>query len=581
MGVAKVPAMRWLLLLGVVLTFGVGVSPAQASRANHYDFFIKETKITRLCHEKTALTVNGQFPGPTIYARKDDVVVVNVYNQGNKNITIHWHGVDQPRNPWSDGPEYITQCPIQPGANYTYTIIFTEEEGTLWWHAHSDFDRATVHGAIVIHPKRGSTYPYPKPHKEIPIILGEWWNVDVEQLVKEVQRTGGDVNISNANTINGQPGDLFPCSKDGTFRVAVEHGKTYMLRVINAGLTNEMFFGVAGHNLTVVGTDASYLKPFTVESIMIAPGQTMDVLLEADRATDGSCNSRYYMAARTFATNTNIDFDNTTATAILEYVDAPPSAGPPEFPNLPAITDIAAATAYTAQLRSLATVEHPVDVPTHVDEHMLVTIAINVLPCGPGNETCQGPNGERLAASLNNVSFGNPSIDILDAYYYSIRGVYEPDFPNRPPFVFNFTDSNLTNVPNLWPTKRATEVKVLEYGTVVEVVFQDTVILGAESHPMHLHGFSFYVVGTGFGNFDENKDPKTYNLVDPPYQNTVAVPKAGWVAIRFRAANPGVWFMHCHFDRHLLWGMDTVFIVKDGKTPDAQVMRPPPNRPRC
>jgi laccase len=41
---------------------------------------IKETKVTRLCHEKTILAVNGQFPGPTIYARKGDVVVVNVYN---------------------------------------------------------------------------------------------------------------------------------------------------------------------------------------------------------------------------------------------------------------------------------------------------------------------------------------------------------------------------------------------------------------------------------------------------------------------------------------------------------------------
>jgi laccase len=39
--------------------------------------------------------------------------------------------VDQPRNPWFDGPEYITQCPIRPGANFTYRIVFSEEEGTL------------------------------------------------------------------------------------------------------------------------------------------------------------------------------------------------------------------------------------------------------------------------------------------------------------------------------------------------------------------------------------------------------------------------------------------------------------------
>ncbi|CAL4967007.1 unnamed protein product [Urochloa decumbens] len=514
------PAGLCWLLLGVVLAFGVAASPAQASRANHYDFYIKETKVTRLCHEKTILAVNGQFPGPTIYARNGDVVVVNVYNQGNKNITLHWHGVDQPRNPWFDGPEYITQCPIQPG---------------------------------------------------------EWWNVDVEQLLERTKRTGADVNISDANTINGQPGDLFPCSQNGTFRTLVEHGKTYLLRIINAGLTNEMFFGVAGHRLTVVGTDGRYLKPFTVESIMISPGQTMNAILVADRPTNGSGNSRYYMAARTFVTNPNIGVDNTTATAILEYTDAPPSAGPPDFPNLPAVHDIATATAYTAQLRSLVTKEHPIDVPAHVDEHMLMTIAVNLLPCG-ANETCEGPIGSRFAASLNNVSFVAPPIDILDAYYSSMRGVYEPDFPNKPPFFFNFT----TSLPlNQSFTKPGTKVKVVEYGTVVEVVFQDTGILGAENHPTHLHGFSFYVVGRGSGNFDKSKDPATYNLVDPPYQNTVSVPKAGWAAIRFRASNPGVWFMHCHFDRHTVWGMDTVFIVKNGKTPDAQMMPRPPTMPKC
>jgi laccase len=441
--------------------------------------------------------------------------------------------VDQPRNPWFDGPEYITQCPIQPSANFSYRIILSEEEGTLWWHAHSDFDRATVHGAIVIHPERHHHPPYTKPHKEVPVILGEWWNEDVENLLEEAIRTGGDFKPSEANTINGQPGDLFPCSVNGTFRLGVERGKTYLLRVINAGLTNEMFFGVAGHRLTVVGTDGRYLKPFTVDSIMISPGQTMNALLVADRAGD---NGRYYMAARTFASNTQLEFNNSTATAIIEYADAPPSAGPPDMPNLPAVGDIDAATAYTAQLRSLVTEEHQVDVPARVDEHMLVTIAVNVVACPP-NQSCEGPLNQSLAASLNNVSFANPTVDVLDAYYRSIPGVFEADFPNRPPVLFNFTDPNPP--PALWFTKKDTKVKVVEYGTVVEVVFQDTGILGAESHPMHLHGFSFYVVGRGFGIFDANKDPASYNLVDPPYQNTVSVPKAGWAAIRFRASNPG------------------------------------------
>ncbi|KAF7080364.1 hypothetical protein CFC21_084459 [Triticum aestivum] len=573
-------AMLWLLGTVVLTTLASAVTPPEGSKNRHYDFAIKKTNYTRLCHEKTVLTVNGQFPGPTIYARKGDIVIVNVINQGKKNITIHWHGVDQPRNPWSDGPEYITQCPIQPSANFTYTVILSEEEGTLWWHAHSDFDRTTVHGAIVIHPKKGTTFPFKKPHKEIPVILGEWWNADVNRLLQEAKRTGGEVNISDANTINGQPGDLFPCSKNGTFKLHVESGKTYLLRIINAALANELFFGIAGHRLTVVGTDARYTKALTVDYIMISPGQTVDALLEADRAANGSSNCRYYMAARTFASNTGIDFNNSTATAIVEYTDAPRAtrAGTPDFPNLPAVNDTDAATTYTEQLRSLASKDHPADVPAHVDEHMLITIAVNVLPC-TGNMTCDGPLSSRFAASLNNVSFQTPSVDVLDAYYGSVRGVYEPDFPDKPPFFFNFTDDNVPT--ERWFTKRGTKVKVLEYGAVVEVVFQDTAILGAETHPMHLHGFAFYVVGRGFGNFDKHKDPATYNLIDPPYQNTVSVPKAGWAAVRFRATNPGVWFMHCHFDRHQVWGMDTVFIVKDGKTPQAKMMRRPAGMPRC
>ena len=87
-------------------------------------------------------------------------------------MNVYRHGVKQPRNPWSDGPEYITQCPIQPRSNFTYEIIFSTEEGTLWWHAHSDWSRATIHGAIVVLPREGTaSYPFPEPDEEEIVIL--------------------------------------------------------------------------------------------------------------------------------------------------------------------------------------------------------------------------------------------------------------------------------------------------------------------------------------------------------------------------------------------------------------------------
>ena len=79
----------------------------------------------------------------------------------------------QPRNPWSDGPEFITQCPIMPGKSFTQKISLSDEIGTLWWHAHSDWSRATVHGQMFIYPKRGDSYPFPRPHAEVPMVLGK------------------------------------------------------------------------------------------------------------------------------------------------------------------------------------------------------------------------------------------------------------------------------------------------------------------------------------------------------------------------------------------------------------------------
>lgn len=80
---------------------------------------------------------------------------------------------------------------------------------------------------------------------------------------------------------------------------------------------------------------------------------------------------------------------------------------------------------------------------------------------------------------------------------------------------------------------------MINYGDIVEIVYQNTNFSAPESHPIHLHGFSFFLVGTGSGNFNSVTDPLSYNLDDPPELNTINLPKNGWAAIRFVADNPG------------------------------------------
>ncbi|XP_075650907.1 laccase-14-like [Castanea sativa] len=567
MGLEKMSSALWFS--GLIFLNSLLLCMA-AGQVHYYDFVLKETIFTKLCSTKSILTVNGSFPGPTIRVHKGDTVFVNVHNQGKYGVTIHWHGVRQPRNPWSDGPENITQCPIAPNTSFTQEVIFSTEEGTLWWHAHSDWTRATVHGAIIILPKPGTTYPFPKPYVEETLILGEWYKGDVMAIITEALATGGDPNISDAFTINGQPGDLYNCSSGTTYRLPVYFGKTYLLRIINSIMNEEQFFGIAKHNLTVVGSDGAYLKPINTNYIMITPGQTMDVLVTANQSP-----SLYYIASTPFA-DTTAPYDNTTTTAILQYKGnyTVPSTIP--FPTLPAYNDKDAAGNYTIRLKSLASKEHPVNVPKKITKSIFMTVSVNQIYCP--NASCAGPSGNRLSASLTNISFVTPKIDILQAYYRKLPRVFASNFPYQPLYYFNFTGDvgNNTVYPAL-----ATKALTVNYNDAVEIILQGTNVGAAENHPMHLHSFSFYVVGMGSGNFNNKTDPKSYNLIDPPEVNTIGVPKNGWVTIRFIADNPGVWFMHCHLERHASWGMDTVLIVKNGGTSATSIRPPPKYMPPC
>ncbi|MBA0581533.1 hypothetical protein Gorai_023709 [Gossypium raimondii] len=125
------------------------------------------------------------------------------------------HGIRQLRTGWADGPAYITQCPITTGQSYIYNFTITGQRGTLLWHAHILWLRSTVHGAIVILPKCCVPYPFPKPDKEVVVVLAEWWKSDTEDVINEAIKSGLAPNVSDAHTINGLPGPVSDCPSQG------------------------------------------------------------------------------------------------------------------------------------------------------------------------------------------------------------------------------------------------------------------------------------------------------------------------------------------------------------------------------
>ncbi|TXG58637.1 hypothetical protein EZV62_016466 [Acer yangbiense] len=549
----------FLFSLSTTLSLFPGL--ALGSETRHYKFDIKMHNVTRLCHRKSIVTVNGKFPGPRVIAREGDRLIIKVTNHVSNNISIHWHGIRQLQSGWADGPAYVTQCPIQTGQSYVYNFTIIGQRGTLWWHAHISWLRATVYGPLVILPKPG-----------------EWFNANTEAIINQSLQTGAPPNISDAYTINGRTGPLYNCSAKDTFKLKVKPGKTYLLRLINAALNDELFFSIANHSVTVVEVDAIYIKPFKTDKLLITPGQTTNILLKTKPFFP---NASFYMFARPYATGLGT-FDNSTVAGVLEYDQPKPNkikTLPLFKPTLPAFNDTAFAFNYTTRLRSLANTQYPANVPQNVDKRFFFTVGLGTNPC-PKNKVCQGPtNTTKFSATVNNISFILPSTALLQAHFFGqSNGVYTTDFPVTPSIKFNYTGfpSNKTVT-----VMNGTKVVVLPFNASVELVLQDTSILGAESHPLHLHGFNFFVVGQGFGNYDPNKDPKNFNLVDPVERNTVGVISGGWVALRFRADNPGVWFMHCHFEVHISWGLRMAWIVSDGDLPNQKLPPPPADLPKC
>ncbi|OMO91176.1 Multicopper oxidase, type 1 [Corchorus olitorius] len=566
----------FLVVVTCLMAYPETVTANHAGVTRHYKFNVKLKTITRLCKTKSIVAVNGKFPGPRVVAREGDRLVVKVVNNSPKNVSIHWHGIRQLRSGWADGPSYITQCPIQSGQSYVYNFTITGQRGTLFWHAHFSWLRATVYGPLIILPRRNESYPFVKPYKEVPILFGEWFNADPEAVINQSLQTGAGPNVSDAYTFNGLPGPLYNCSAKDTYKLKVKPGKTYLLRLINAALNDELFFRIANHSFTVVEADAAYVKPFETDLLVLAPGQTTNVLLKTKPQPP---NATFYMLARPYFTGQGT-FDNTTLAGILEYETPSDSSLKSRKllkPGLPAINATNVVANFASKFRSLANAKFPGNVPQKVDKKFFFTVGLGSSTC-PKNQTCQGPNGTKFAASMNNISFALPTTALLQSYFFSkSNGVYTSDFPAFPLHPFNYTGTP----PNNTLVTNGTKVVVIAFNTSVEVILQDTSILGAESHPLHLHGYNFYVVGQGFGNFDPNKDPAKFNLVDPVERNTVAVPSGGWVAIRFQADNPGVWLMHCHFDVHLSWGLRMAWIVLDGKLPNQKLPPPPSDLPKC
>lgn len=137
---------------GYSITTDFDMKWPSTNKVRQYDWEITNTTCAPDGISRTCLLVNGQYPGPTIFADWGDIVEVRVKNSLQNNGTgIHWHGIRQLNTNSQDGANGLTECPLTPGDTKTYrwqatqvslpvtwwsVILIGVQHGSSWYHSH-------------------------------------------------------------------------------------------------------------------------------------------------------------------------------------------------------------------------------------------------------------------------------------------------------------------------------------------------------------------------------------------------------------------------------------------------------------
>lgn len=307
-GGAVASAGSWHVASGRTLAGG----PAPVLSGTEFRLAIGESPVNFTGRERTAITVNGSLPAPTLRFREGDTVTLRVSNAlARAHTSLHWHGLVLPAN--MDGVPGLSFDGIAPGESYLYRFD-VRQAGTYWYHSHSMFqEQAGLYGALIVDPREAAPFRFDREHV---VLLSDWTDSDPAALFRRMkkdssydnyyQRTVGDfaadvrrLGWSAALADRGAWGRMRMTPTDlsdvnahtytylvngttpaGNWTGLVARGEKVLLRFINGSAMTYFDVRIPGLRMTVVAADGQYIHPVTVDEFRIAVAETFDVIVE-------------------------------------------------------------------------------------------------------------------------------------------------------------------------------------------------------------------------------------------------------------------------------------------------------------
>ncbi|XP_033638235.1 laccase-5-like [Asterias rubens] len=538
------------------------------------------------------VTINRQFPGPSIQVCEFDTIEVKVNNEmiNEESITIHWHGIHQRGTPYMDGVPLVTQCHIPYRSSFTYRFQ-AETFGTHFWHAHGMARSNGAVGSLVIRqaaPAEIHNRLYDYDLQEHVIIMQDWVNqLMIDRFTRIVY---GDLELApDSMLINGKGRYrefIDESSNQSVYTPRevfhVQRGNTYRFRTISNNLMDCLVeVSIDHHNLTIIASDGAPLQPVEAGAYGMSSGERFDFILDASAEI-----GKYWMRIK------GRDCHGFEELALLVYEGAADQPDPPEveqpYPSEVIVNPFnRKSSEYVKNIIDLsAAVNGTEQVPVpEADETHYMVLELELINNNDYNHPMYNPafgvKGDLStykgvpSPQINRVSFKYPSSPLLTQYQ------------DLSDFEMCSTESVLAYHQERCKNEHCvcTQVLHVELGKVVEIVLVDQGNF-RNAHAMHIHGYRFQVVAQDtlgeettleeVKRLDRagNITRRTHNV---PHKDTVAPLSGGYVIVRFVADNPGWWLFHCHVSFHFTAGM--TMVIRVGSDKDLPPV--PRNFPRC
>ncbi|KAI1474373.1 putative ferroxidase [Daldinia eschscholtzii] len=456
--------------------------------------------------ERPTIGINGQWPIPPIVANIGDNIVINVLNQlGNQSTSLHFHGLFMNGTTHMDGPSQVSQCPITPGSSFTYNFTINQP-GTYWYHSHTNGQYPDgLRGPLIVHdPESPFLDTYYKQENERILTVSDWYHDQITDLLPGF--------ISKGNPTGAEPVPQAALFNDTqNLRVPVEPGTTYLFRVINVGAFAGQYIWFEGHNMTIIEVDGVYHQPAEADMIYLSAAQRCSFLVTTKN--DTTANYAFVASMDTTLFDAFPKDLNYNVTGWLVYDDAKPLPDP----------------AFVDELNNF-------------DDMTLVPYDNQTLLVKPDKEVQLDVIMDNLGdganyAFFNNITYKSPKVPTL----YTALSAGE--LATNPTVYGSFTHSF-----------------VLKKGEIVQIVVNN---LDTGRHPFHLHGHHFQAVYRSeedAGTFEDSGVTEADFPATPMRRDTLVLFPTGYIVLRFRADNPGVWLFHCHIEWHVASGLIATFV---------------------